>query len=166
VQLAGPDSGGGSGCDYGTECYCDSNGGTWDDSTGKCAWENCPLLIALKTNTSNYELTSAAEGVEFDMFGTGLRRRMGWTAADSEVAFLVRDLNGNGVIDNGTELFGNGTKRADGSHFANGFEALAALDSNGDGQIDARDPAFAELQLWVDRNHNGICDPGELISLA
>jgi len=136
----------------------------WQDD--HCVWINCPLLISLDNNASDYRLTSAEDGVLFDMFGSGLRRRMGWTAPDSDVAFIVRDLNGNGVIDSGAELFGNGTKRPDGSRFPNGFAALAALDANGDGRIDARDPAFAELQLWVDRNHNGISDPDELMSLT
>ena len=150
--------------EYGTECYCDRNEGVWQDD--HCVWINCPLLISLDNNASDYRLTSAEDGVLFDMFGSGLRRRMGWTAPDSDVAFIVRDLNGNGVIDSGAELFGNGTKRPDGSRFPNGFAALAALDANGDGRIDARDPAFAELQLWVDRNHNGISDPDELMSLT
>lgn len=46
---------------------------------------------------------------------------------------LVRDLNGNGLIDNGTELFGNSTILSNNETAANGFEALKELDSNGDG---------------------------------
>ncbi len=71
--------------------------------------------------------------------------------------FLARDLNANGLIDNGGELFGTPT--------LNGFEALKALDSNADGNITAADAAFSSLRIWKDANHNGITDVGELTTL-
>jgi hypothetical protein len=79
---------------------------------------------------------------------------------------LVRDLNGNGCIDDGSEMFGSATVLPDGSRASNGFMALAALDQNGDGEISAPDPAFAELGVWTDSNQNGVTDPGELRSLS
>ncbi len=79
---------------------------------------------------------------------------------------LVRDINGNGVIDDGTELFGTSTILPNGTKAANGFAALAALDSNGDGKIDASDPVYAQLAVWRDLNGDGKTDPGELQSLA
>ena len=53
----------------------------------------------------------------------------------------------------------------------NGFSALAVYDQranggNDDGQIDARDAVFSKLLVWVDLNHNGVSDPGELLGLA
>jgi hypothetical protein len=48
--------------------------------------------------------------------------------------------------------------------------ALADLDvaSGGpiDGRIDSRDPVYASLRLWLDRNHNGLSEFGELLTLS
>jgi hypothetical protein len=44
--------------------------------------------------------------------------------------------------------------------------ALASLDTNHDGVIDAKDPAFSQLVVWQDANHNGVSDTGELTHLA
>ena len=43
------------------------------------------------------------------------------------------------------------------------FDKLAAFDANGDGLVDARDPAFARLRIWVDRDSDGLTDPGDLV---
>jgi hypothetical protein len=43
---------------------------------------------------------------------------------------------------------------------------MAALDSNHDGELSAADAKFSELKLWVDANHDGITDTGELKALA
>jgi len=78
---------------------------------------------------------------------------------------LVRDLNHDGVINDGRELFGSAT-RIDGGVAGDGFAALRALDSNQDGRLTAADAAFAELEVWKDANQNGVTDAGELSSLA
>jgi hypothetical protein len=78
---------------------------------------------------------------------------------DSDVAFLTLDRNGNGVIDNGSELFGNHT--LPGSR--NGFAALLSMaGQNGDGKVSQKDALFVKLLLWHDRNHNGISEALEL----
>jgi len=51
-----------------------------------------------------------------------------------------------------------------------GFKALALFDKpryggNADGVMDAKDAIYSRLSIWVDRNHNGMADPGELMSL-
>jgi len=87
-----------------------------------------------------------------------------WPAA--RTPWLVRDLDGNGRIDDGRELFGSSTRLADGRTARQGFEALAGLDANGDGVLDHSDPAFRSLALWSDRNGDRITDPGELVPLG
>ncbi|ELK76101.1 putative iron-regulated protein FrpC [Neisseria meningitidis 2002038] len=44
-------------------------------------------------------------GALFDHRNQGIRTATGWVSADD--GLLVRDLNGNGIIDNGAELFGD-----------------------------------------------------------
>ncbi len=78
----------------------------------------------------------------------------------------MRDKNGNGTIDNGTELFGDNTVLNNGNTASNGFAALADLDSNQDGLIDTSDAAFADLRVWQDQNQDGISQASELKTLA
>ena len=69
--------------------------------------------------------------------------------------FLAFDKNGDGIINDGTELFG--TQNGD------GFKDLARYDSNGDGKIDKDDPIYDKLRIWKP-GANG--DQGELIGLG
>ena len=93
----------------------------------------------------------------FDLLGTGKAIQTGWLSKND--GFLAIDVNGNGQIDDISELFGGASK-------GSGFAKLASYDSNGDGVVSAADAQFASLLIWQDANSNGKTDAGELISLA
>jgi hypothetical protein len=120
--------------------------------------------IVLDLDGHGIQTRSAAEGVQFDLNGTGTTQQWGWVGGGD--GLLVRDLNGNGLIDGGQELFGSGTVLANGQRAGNGYLAMLALDDNHDGRLSAADAAFKQLQVWVDGNHNGVTDAGELKNLA
>jgi hypothetical protein len=114
-----------------------------------------PIVLDLSGNGLHLtDVSSAAP--RFDINGDGFAVKTGWV--EPSTGILVLDKNGNGVIDNIGEMFGGPG--------LNGYAALAAYDTNGDGVIDANDAVFAQLQVWVDGNGNGVTDPGELRSLA
>ena len=121
-----------------------------------------PIVLDLDGN--GIQTRAAADGVHFDLMGTGTTAKWGWAGAGD--GLLVRDRNHDGVINDGTELYGAATLRADGSRAGNGYAAMALEDSNHDGKLNASDAHWKELQLWVDANHDGKTDAGELHGLA
>lgn len=120
-----------------------------------------PLVIDL--NKNGKYTTGREEGSYFDFEGDGFAEKTSWI--ESGDGLLVRDINNNGKIDDGSELFGDKTILSNGKTAKNGFEALADLDSNADGIIDENDEAFEEIKVWIDENSNGIADEGELHTL-
>jgi hypothetical protein len=135
------------------------DGGGDNDGCPECV---SPIMISL-ADGAEYKLTSPLMGVVFDIDASGIPRTVAWTEANSDVAFLAIDIDGDGKITSGKELFGDHTLPG----VKNGFDALAemAKASNGGvvrGVVDSRDPLFAKLLLWTDRNHNGISEPDEL----
>jgi hypothetical protein len=125
-----------------------------------------PIIIDI--SGKGFDLTNAANGVKFDIFGTGTPVQMGWTSPGANNAFLALP-GADGFVHNGKQLFGDFTPQPK-SSTPNGFAALAVYDDpknggNGDGVIDAKDAVFASLRLWIDANHDGISQPEELHTL-
>lgn len=108
----------------------------------------------------NEFVSLAASQTQFDMDGDGVLERTSWL--DSGDAFLVLDRNGNGLVDNVTEI----SFRQDKAGAMTDLEGLRAYDSNGDGVLDGGDERFGAFQLWFDNNLNGVTDAGELLTLA
>lgn len=151
---------------------CPIEGSVWDPLTCQCL-DGCPLV--LDTLGDGFRLTSHADGVLFDLDGDGVREQISWTEVGSDDGWLVLDRNGNGSIDSGRELFGNFTSSTSSGApptADHGFQALSATEgptwqpSIPDGVVDSNDSVFQFLQVWIDRNHDGVSQPAELKPLA
>jgi hypothetical protein len=120
-----------------------------------------PLILDL--DGDGIQTISKAVGIHFDHDGNQFSETTGWVGKND--GLLVWDRNGNGTIDNGSELFGNSTLLNTGIYAGNGFAALAELDSNRDGKVDAKDTAFQQLRIWKDGDSNAVLADGELLTL-
>lgn len=128
----------------------------------------CPVVIDLDKN--GFHLTGMDEPVLFDIDSDGTLELVSWTDGSQLDGFLVHDVNGNGWIDGGSELFGNHSWMLDGSLAEEGYQALGEYDTfvaggNQDRVIDRNDMVFDALRVWIDENHNGRSEPGELLTL-
>ena len=93
-----------------------------------------PLVINFDGKAA--ELASSRFSFDLDVDGqTESLRSLGRGSG-----FLALDVNGDGRINDGSELFGAGS--------GNGFADLARLDSDGNHWIDEDDPVFADLRVW------------------
>jgi hypothetical protein len=109
-----------------------------------------PLVLDL--NGDGVQLTSYENGQTFDLNADGHSDRTAFVTGGD--AFLALDRNGNGVIDDGSELFGDQNGAAD------GFADLARYDDNGDGAIDISDSVFSKLFLFDGQSLRRLADAG------
>jgi len=85
--------------------------------------------IILDLNGDGIRTTTVANGTYFDYENDGFAESMAW--ADTNDGILVKDVNANGTIDNGTEF----------------VTSLASYDSNSDGIINSDDTNFSNLKV-------------------
>lgn len=76
-------------------------------------------------------------------------------------AFLFLDRNGDGVVNDGSEISFIQDKLGAQSD----LEGLAVYDTNGDGVFDAQDARFGEFKIWQDANTDGVSTPDEIRTL-
>lgn len=69
-----------------------------------------PLVVDL--DGDGVETTTTEDGTHFDHDNNGFAEKTSWVGKDD--GLLVRDINGNGQIDDGTELFGNNSVLSNG----------------------------------------------------
>ena len=118
-----------------------------------------PIVIPLTEEVDLSGLVNPRAGIEFDLDGSGLPRKWGWTTP--KAAWLVYDSDGLGQIGSGLQMFGNVTFWI---FWRDGYAALSALDDNDDGVLNG--PELIGLALWRDLNCNGVSDPGEVLPVA
>lgn len=80
----------------------------------------------------------------FDLDCDGEKEEIASLAPNS--GYLALDRNGDGIINNGSELFG--------PQSGNGFADLAKYDGDGNGWIDEADDVYKHLKIWT-INENG-----------
>jgi len=139
----------------------DSQASAGDDATKKAPTDALAAPIILDLDGDGKTIVALADSTTlFDMVGDGQLHRTAWL--DAGDAFLVRDRNGNGVVDGVGEISFVGDKAG----AKTDLEGLAGFDGNGDGKLDANDSGFVGFSMWIDGNNNGRTDAGELQSLA
>lgn len=157
----------GDGCDPNTccPCYDVNNNGTCDDMEDQpCPPSICGSPLVLKLDGGRFKFSGPSDPVLFDLLGYGTKHLWTWTKAGERVAFLVEDLNRNGVIDSGKEMFGDYAPHENERHKVNGFISLSWF-AGSDEFVDASDAIWSRLRLWWDKDHDGITDLGELLTL-
>ena len=93
-----------------------------------------PLVINFDASTA----TLSDQKFLFDVDADGEEDSISMLGAGS--GYLALDKNGDGVINDGSELFG--------PESGNGFQDLAAYDEDGNGWIDENDAIFSRLKVW------------------
>lgn len=127
------------------------------------SWRRSADPLALDLDGDGIETTGTGDMILFDHDGDLNRNATGWIKGDD--GFLVLDRNGNGKIDNGSELFGVDTVMSNGLKASSGFEALRDLDSNADGIFSSADALFGDVRVWSDLNQDGVSQADELKTL-
>lgn len=94
-----------------------------------------PLVISLNSNP----VSVSDQKWKFDIDGDGKRDSISQLSRGA--GYLAYDKNGDGVINDGTELFGAAT--------GNGFAELSVHDEDGNGWIDENDSIYDKLSVWI-----------------
>jgi hypothetical protein len=118
-----------------------------------------PIIVDL--GTPGIEIGNNPSGTNFDLNVDGFAELLTWPGGED--ALLVLDYDGSGAIEDGTEVV---SPRFQNGYYSSSVDALTSLDTNADGVINCNDDQFDDLMLWIDQDHDGVSQSGELYSLA
>lgn len=107
-----------------------------------------PLVINLDSNVASV----SDQKFFFDIDADGKEESV--SMLNSGSGYLALDKNGDGKINDGSELFGTAS--------GNGFKDLSAYDKDQNGWIDEADEIFKKLRIWT-KDENG---KDQLLTLA
>lgn len=118
-----------------------------------------PIVFPLDREASLTSLSVTSKPVRFDLAGDNHAERWPWLT--SNAALLVWDPELTGKITSGRQLFGSRTWQMFWRH---GYQPLAALDDDRSGSLTGKE--LNGIAAWVDRNGNGISEPGEVVPVS
>jgi hypothetical protein len=110
------------------------------------------LIDPLMINFSGAGVSLSDQKFQFDLTMDGIEELISAPLKGS--GFLAYDKNGDGIINDGSELFGPSN--------GNGFAELAALDDDKNGWIDENDSSFSSLRVW-EKDPDGIDTVSKLL---
>ncbi len=119
--------------------------------------------IIIDAYGEGFHLTDVAHGVLFHESLKLPAVHLSWTDPKYRNGWLA--LPHDGSVRALSDLFGDFTAQPP-SNDPNGFRALGVYDDNHDDVIDAQDAIYEQLRIWIDDNHDGVSQPGELHTLA
>ncbi len=141
-----------------------------------------PLMVHFNSNIKKVEplvFGSQKNGINFDILGLNsypeafVMKRISWYK--SPQYYFITLPNSKGQVRGINELFGNNTYGPDRKFAADGYKALEKHDgmsadgkkriNAADGFITKADPIFNKLRLWNDKNHDGLAQAEELVTL-
>lgn len=99
----------------------------FDEANNRTQPTHDPIIFDL--NGDGVKTTTIQNGAYFDYAGDGFAESTAWVDANDGILF--NDVNGNGAIDNTSEL----------------ITSLASYDTNGDGIINSSDSAYSTLKV-------------------
>jgi Ca2+-binding RTX toxin-like protein len=157
--------------------------------TGHSLWNNIPdedpLVLDLNGNgAADLMELDGRTASRFDADRDGFDERTGWLAPYAD-GILVRDLDGDGRIDDASEVVGGTSGRAlldlaaydidgDGdvddqdridTNGDGAFDARDVFDADGDGKVEVAEGGASQLRVWRDDNGDAVVDEGELMTL-
>ena len=109
--------------------------------------------VVLDMDGDGFHFQSLDSGVMYDINGDGVLDQTAWIGAGD--AILIRDANGNGIVDDASEFI----------FHQDGMTDLQTLHAQYGDMLDGNDGDFGKFGIWLD-NGDGVFQSGEFKTLA